>query len=72
MPESITLYGPPDKKLEAKYKRWGYRKVVFEPRPSHDTGIGPCGKFQCSCENDCREPQEIKTILESGWDTGYP
>ncbi|WP_189630141.1 hypothetical protein [Roseivirga thermotolerans] len=60
MPSTITLYGPPNAALVAKYKRWGYTHVEFKPRPEHDTGLGPCGKFQCSCESSCEAQEKSK------------
>lgn len=35
------------------------RKVEIEPRPSFDSGLGPCGKHQCSCKTACKAEYEF-------------
>jgi hypothetical protein len=47
----LELFEPVDTLRLQHYVRIGYRVVTA--RPGFDTGLGPCGKYICSCESSC-------------------
>jgi len=55
--ETVTLHGTlADPELAATKKRIekAGRKVIVEPRPQHDSGLGLCGKHYCNCNELCQ------------------
>ena len=56
--ETVVLIGKKsDPEIRESMKKIirGGRAVKLEPRESHDTGVGPCGKHLCNCKGVCIE-----------------
>ena len=63
--ETVMLFGSksdPEVKEALKKIVRGGRKVEVVPRPSHDTGTGPCGNHLCHCQGSCQEAEQLTSI----------